>query len=333
MIVEDLAELGVNEILFFEQARRGGPFLHPTTVEHAATDPRMKGRGRDYLGELLAETGEQQIRVWLAWTTPEGEYPGTEFRRLNHPAILRIYTDEIEEVAARYGRHRNLAGIMWHEVDCSEHPDLHEDDVKEFCEFCLRDFGEEYTGDTMPRARSQDKWWRRFCHYEIDVVNRFVAKTAQVARQHGFKTHFCSYTPECFAGESWRRGYDIVALERLCDQQWFSGYAVESGKPYQNIKGAWLDFGPSYRGQNLPRNYAYTFHGKPLCYFEYRTPVYNTEMRRHYSPIASFTEKYGDVYNRYLGHTEKELSLFFGKENLWRWLTLAAWWQGGEPRH
>ena len=32
-------------------------------------------------------------------------YPGTEFRGLNHPAIQKIYLDEIEEVGARYGRY------------------------------------------------------------------------------------------------------------------------------------------------------------------------------------------------------------------------------------
>ncbi|MCX7827429.1 MAG: hypothetical protein N2689_18005, partial [Verrucomicrobiae bacterium] len=35
MIVEDLAYVGVTEILFFEQEGRGGPFLHPTQVAHA----------------------------------------------------------------------------------------------------------------------------------------------------------------------------------------------------------------------------------------------------------------------------------------------------------
>ncbi|MFA5190966.1 MAG: hypothetical protein WC740_09575, partial [Verrucomicrobiia bacterium] len=114
-IVEDLAYVGVTEILFFEQEGRGGTFLHPTSVEHTVTSPYMKGW--DYLRELLEETARHNIKVWLAWTPPGGKYPKTEIEGLNNPALLKIYTDEIEEVARNYGKFHNLAGIIWHEVD------------------------------------------------------------------------------------------------------------------------------------------------------------------------------------------------------------------------
>jgi hypothetical protein len=328
MVVGDLADLGVTDIFFFEQKGRGGPFLHPTKVQHATSDPRM--RDRDWLGELLDATAGRAMRVWLAWTPPGDKYPGTEFRGLNHPAIQKIYLDEIEEVAARYGRRGNLAGILWHEVDCSEHPDLHEDDRDEFSAYCRRTFGQPYRGTVMPPAvDSQDPWWRRFALYKIHVVNQLVGRSAEVARRHGLKTSFCSYTPETFPGESWRWGYDVVALEQLCDEQWFSGYSLESGKAYQQIRGAWLDFGPSYQGQILARNYAYAMHGRRVSYFEYRTPLYLEPMRRYYSAIKSFTEKYGDIYAGYLGHSEGEVALFYGKQRLGDWLRTMAAWQGG----
>lgn len=328
LIVADLAKLGVTDIFFFEQAGRGGPFLHPTKVQYAQTEKRMKDR--DWLGELLEAAAAPGIRVWLAWTPPGDKYPGTEFRGLNHPAIQKIYLDEIEELAARYGRSRSLAGIMWHEVDCSEHPDMHEDDRAEFSAYCQATFGQPYTGAAMPPAvNPQDPAWRRFALYKIHVVNRLVARTAEAARRHGLGMHFCSYAPESSRGESWRWGYDIVALERLCDQQWFSAYSVESGKAFQHIRGAWLDFGPSYEGQILPRNYAYMFHGARPSYFEYRTPVYLDAMRRHYSTIKSFAAKYPDVYTDFFGHSQEELALFFGRENLGAWLRAATAWQGG----
>jgi len=326
-IVGDLADLGVTDILFFEQQGRGGPFLHPTKVSHAATSTRFSGR--DLLGELLSETAPKNIKVWLAWTPPAGKYPGTEIKGLNNPALIKIYTDTIEEVARHYGRYRNLAGIMWHEVDCSEAVDAHEDDVGEFAEFCRRQFGEKYPGATMPKTDPQDKWWRRFFLYRNHVVNEFVRQTGAVARKHGLQIHFCSYAPEAFTGESWKWGYDIVALEKLCERQWFNGYSVESGKPYQNIRGACIDFGPSYRGQILARNYSYAMHGRPLSYFEYCNPIYLDEVRRYYAQLKEFTEKYGDIYTGYSGKQQKELDLFFGKENLKRWLDLMTHWQGG----
>jgi len=328
MIVGDLAELGVSDVFFFEQEGRGGPFLHPTKVQHAVSERRMIDR--DWLGELLAAADERGMRVWLAWTTPDAKYPGTEFRGLNHPAVRKIYLDEIEEVAARYGKYRSLAGIFWHEVDCSEHPDLHEDDRAEFSAFCQSTFGQPYAGAAMPPATDpQDPWWRRFALYKVHVVNQLVARSAEATRRHGLATCFCSYTPETFTGESWRWGYDVVALERLCERQWFSAYSVESGKAYQQIRGAWMDFGPSYQGQILPRNYAYAMHGRPVSYFEYRTPLYLEPMRRYYSAIRSFTAKYGDIYTGYLGRSPGELDLFYGKPRFGAWLRTMAAWQGG----
>ncbi|MBI5820603.1 MAG: hypothetical protein HZA88_16675 [Verrucomicrobia bacterium] len=326
-IVEDLTHVGVTEILFFEQEGRGGTFLHPTSVEHTVTSPYMKGR--DYLRELLEETVRHNIKVWLAWTPPGGKYPKTEIEGLNNPALLKIYTDEIEEVARNYDKFRNLAGIIWHEVDCCEAVDKHEDDVAEFAEYCRHEFGEKYAGDKMPKVDAQDKWWRRYFLFRNHVVNEFVRQAGVVAQKHGLMTHFCSYAPEAFTGESWKWGYDIVALEKFCDRQWFNGYSVESGKPYQQVRGACIDFGPSYRGQILPRNYSYAMHGRPLSYFEYRGPVYLEEMRRYYRGAKGFTEKHGDFYTGYAGKQQKELDLYFGKENLARWVGLMARWQGG----
>ncbi len=326
-IVEDLVRVGVTEMLFFEQEGRGGPFLHPTTVEHAVTSSHMKKR--DYLRELLEETSRHNIKIWLAWTPPGGKYPKTEIEGLNTPALRKIYTDEIEEVARNYGKFQNLAGIIWHEVDCCEAVDKHEDDVAEFAEYCGREFGERYAGDKMPKVDAQDKWWRRYFLFRNHVVNEFVRLAGVVAQKHGLKTHFCSYAPEAFTGESWKWGYDIVALEKFCDRQWFSGYGVESGKPYQQVRGACIDFGPSYRGQILARNYGYAMHGGTLSYFEYRSPVYLEEVRRYYRGIKSFTESHGDFYTGYAGKQQKELDLYFGLENLAKWVGTMARWQGG----
>ena len=143
-IVGDQAGLGSSEIFFFEQVGRGGPFQHPTHVPHAATDDRMKGR--DFLRELLEETSRHNIQVWLVWTTPAGKYPGTDFAGLTDPGIEQIYLREIEEVAAAYGRYGNLAGILWHELDCTETLDSHSNGRSAFTAFCRQSFGADYAG-------------------------------------------------------------------------------------------------------------------------------------------------------------------------------------------
>ncbi|MBC8443259.1 hypothetical protein H8D79_00885, partial [PVC group bacterium] len=328
-IVRDLAGLGVTDIYFPDQNGRGGPFLHPTKVQFAKTHGYLLADKRDYLKELLEQTRARGLRVWLMWTTPGKNYPDTDIHGLNDPRMIKLYCDAIEEVAQNYGQYENLVGVYWHELDCTEAPDTHDDDVSEFAAFCEREFGEAYTRDTMPPVDPTDVWWRRHFLYRIHVMNNFVRETKTVADKHGLKTSFCTYTGEAYSGAGWRWGYDTVELEQLCHRQWFAGYSVESRKPYQSVKGAWIDFGPSYRGQILPRNYSYAFHGKPLSYFEYRAPIYIKEMRKYYSSIKRFTDQYGDIYTGYRGSTEQEVSLFFGKQNFAKWLSLMTWWQGG----
>ncbi|MBT3379151.1 MAG: hypothetical protein HOJ57_19875 [Lentisphaerae bacterium] len=326
-IVKDLAEIGVTDIYFPDQVGRGGPFLHPTAVEHAKRHGYM-GK-RDFLEEVLVEGAKYGMDVWLMWTTPGKEYPDTDIHGLNDPRMITLYCDLIDEVGRNYGHHKNLVGMYWHELDCTEAPDTHDDDVAEFAAFCQKRFGAAYPGDAMPKVDPEDVWWRRHFLYRIHVMNTFVAKTKEVAEKHDLRTSFCTYTAEAYSGQGWRWGYDTVELEKLCEKQWFAGYAVESRKAYQEVKGAWIDFGPSYKGQILSRNYSYAMHGRPLSYFEYRGPVYVEEMRKYYSGIERFNRTYGDFYTGYRGMTQQEVDLFLGMDNITNWTDLMMAWQGG----
>lgn len=327
-IVKDLADLGLTDIYFPDQVGRGGPFLHPTQVKPAKTHNYMGNR--DFLKEVLEEAAKYGMKVWLMWTTPGKNYGDTDIHGLNDPRMIKLYCDLIDEVATNYGQHKNLVGLYWHELDCTEAPDTHDDDIAEFAAFCERDFGERFTGKTMPKVDPKDVWWRRHFLYRIEVMNNFVRQTKEVADRRGLKTSFCTYNAEAYSGQGWRWGYDTVELEKICHRQWFTGYAIESRKHYQEIKGAWIDFGPSYRGQILSRNYSYAMHGKPLSYFEYRTPIYIDEIRRYYSGIKRFDEKYGDFYTGFKGMTQQEVDLFFGKDNFTKWVDLMMHWQGGQ---
>ena len=341
MIVKDLSDLGVNEVYFFEQQGRGGPFLHRTKVKFASTSWWM-GK-RDFLKELLEETEKYNIKVWLVWTTPSKTYEGASrvgFKNaiyalhdigLNSPELERVYLDEIDEIAKDYlTRYKNIEGIIWHELDCSEGVDNHQDDLKDFKNFCERNFNEKYSGVSMPSPNPRDKWWRRFLLYRNEVVNSFIKKMADHSKKYNLKTGFCFYKPEGQTRESWKWGYDAISLEKICDLMWFSGYDLEDGKFYQSFKGRRIDFGIGYRNQNLSRNYSYAFHGAPISYFNAFNPVYIKDMRAFYSSIKSFTKKYGDIYTGYMGYREKELSLFYGKKNLGNWLKLISSWEGGE---
>ncbi|HDN84306.1 MAG TPA: hypothetical protein ENG47_00940 [Candidatus Aerophobetes bacterium] len=50
----------------------------------------------------------------------------------------------------------------------------------------------------------------------------------------------------------------------------------------------------------------------------------------HSRPGSKFAKKGIDYYNDYLGQSETAISLFFGKENMKKWLNLMSSWQGGK---
>ena len=338
IIVKDFAELGGTDLFFDHQWCYGGPFRHKTRVKGAAPCGQM--RGRDYLEETLTEAAKYDVKVWLVWSPPirgerRADRPGwkdsfysLERIGLNSPEVRHIYRDVIDEIGREYApKHKNLAGIFWHEVHCSETSNSHADDLGEFRAFCQQRFGEPYAGEAMPKSDAKDKWWRRFFLYRIDVLTSFIREMAGQAREHGLKTAFCHYPAETSVG--WRMGVDVLELERICDHLWEANWG--GGRAYHSIRGVWLDFGPTYRNNNLASNFVHAFHGLPLSYFEFATPVYVKQIQAFFRSkrMKSWRDKYGDFYFDHGGKTQKELDLLFGKRNLRNWMQLMTSWCPG----
>jgi len=326
-IFKDFQRLGVNELYFMHQRGRGGPFYHPTKVEHAVRCNRMP-KGRNFLEDVLEQADKYDIKVWLTWTTPAGPFPGTEFRGLNNPNVQKIYRDVIDEIARDYGGHKSLAGFHWHEVNNTTNVDNHEDDVAEFSDFCRDRFGEPYAGETMPETDPADRWWRRHLLFRNHVMSSFMKEMTDQAARHKLKTYFCYYFPELARNASWRWGQDALALERIVHHLRLS--QQPGARPYLSFKGAVADFAPGYAHQVLPRNYSYALHGRGACYFSSFYPVYVKETRKRYSALKSWTAQYGDFYTGHYGQNETAVSLFYGMENMRNWIQLMRRWQPGE---
>ncbi len=339
-IIRDLAEFGVSDVYFGHNQGRGGPFYHPTAVAH------LKAHGvlgeRDFLEELLAEADAHDVRVWLLWTPPSAgesrrEQPGfkdglyaLDDYSLASPELRRVYCDLIDELAEKYlPRHPSLAGIYLHEIHAGLDPMNRPVDLERFKEYCRAEFGAAYAGTNMPGIDPDDVWSRRYLLYRNHVTTEFVRALADRARLRGLKTAFCHYPAETSSG--WPIGADVLDLERVTDMMWEVSFALENCKHYYSIKGAMLDFGPTYRNNNPALNYASAFHGYPLSYFEFATPVYVDEIRAHFPPASPWHQQYGDPYTGHGGKTEREVELFFGKKNMGQWLRLMGRWQGGAP--
>lgn len=216
------------------------------------------------------------------WTTPLTNYPDSDIQGLNDPRMIKLYSDVLRDVAKNYGKRKSLRGFMLHELTVTESSDDHQDDLQAFIDFSLKQFGEKYAAKTLPKFDANDVWWRRMMLFRNYVVTDFVRQLRDIAQPLGLETTFCYYPAERWSGEGWRWGFDVLELEKICDRMWYSGYSPEAGKPYQNTRHPWIDFGTSYRGQQLGRNYAYALHGQSTSFFETRIPMYIEAVRKHY---------------------------------------------------
>lgn len=339
-VTRDLAESGVTDIYFVHDLGRGGPLCHPTTVANFKANTVLGQR--DFLEELLTAADADGLRVWLLWTPPSAgesrkEQPGfkdglyaLEDYTLASPALRRLYCDLIDEVAEKYlPRHPSLTGIYLHEIHAGLDPMNRPADLERFQKYCRDKFDAAYAGTNMPGIDPEDVWSRRYMLYRNHVTTEFVGTLAERARTHGLKTAFCHYPAETSSG--WQIGADVLDLERVTDMMWEASFALENCKHYYSIKGAMLDFGPTYRNNNPALNYASAFHGYPLSYFEFATPMYVEKLRAQFPPDSPWHKQYGDFYTGHGGKTEREVELFFGKERLGQWLKLMGRWQGGAP--
>ncbi|MDD5598511.1 MAG: beta-galactosidase trimerization domain-containing protein, partial [Victivallaceae bacterium] len=241
------------------------------------------------------------------------------------PRHIKIWTDIIEELGKNYkSRHKSLVGIFPHEVNCAECPDTHRDDLEEFSKFCLKNFGEKYTGSKIPTGKDGAKWDKRFCLYRNDVVTNFTKAMRDAAAKYDMQTQFCFYPPET-GSDSVAWGYDALELEKICDRMWVVSYSN-----YYDLKKPFIETSFSYKGANIPYNETVAFHGSPISFFEYRTMLFPMVLRRAYQKSPGFTKVYGDYLNGYAKKSEKVLQLFTGLDNVKKWNNLQMEWIGAE---
>lgn len=321
-IFKNLAEAGFTDVEFLLSQGRGPEnFYCNTGLANVQKCTRMGDR--DWLEDALAAADKYNLKMWII-LTPSYKVEGTDMAGFNDPHHIKLWTDIIRELGEKYKpRHKSFAGVYLHEFHCATVRDIHADDVSEFSGFCLKNFGEKYNGNSIPTGKDGSKWDRRFCLYKNDIMNNFVKIMHDTAAEYGMKSIFCLYPPETFASDSGTWGYDIPALEKICDSMW-----VVIQSDYRDLKGAWLDTGPSYKGANIPYRETMAFHGKNIAVFNFRDMLFPDVVRKAYKHNKKFTQIFGDYYNGYSQKSDKVIELFTGLENVKKWNSLQKEWTG-----
>jgi len=326
-ILKEMHDIGVTDIQFSIQEGRGATFNYRTELKHSRPQPLMENR--DWLDETLSEAEKYGMKVWLIYTPPivdKGWHTAPDINSLSDPRLIKIYCDIIDEIGAKYGKYKSLAGIYHHELDNTEANTNYSNRQAEFSAWCQQEFGENYSGPMPPATDPGNKWWRRFALYRCHIMDDFVQALNRHAAKCGLQNVFCYYDIESYKGASWRWGYDPVMLEKSCDYIW-APVRDRSGKIYLSLDKGMFDFGPSYFGNDLTEVFMYAFHGRSiLSFWEGRASLF-VDMLRDYFRKRKLSD---DFYADYMLHTKEMVDTFFGSKNLTGWLGLMTRWQGGE---
>ncbi len=324
MIMEAIAKAGGTDVDFNIGTR--GRFYYQSEVPGAICP---KGE-TDQVDQALAAAEKHGLRVWFI-LTPQPKVPtvkgGTGWCTSN-PDSIEWWRRMVEEMSIKFKAKypKTLVGFLLHEINRPEVGNPHTEELPQFNEFCKREFGEAYTGDKMPTGHTGELWDRRFNLYRAHCLTNFSTVLIDEAKKHGLMTAFCLYDPEKHASFSASWGYDTLAYEKLCQQIWMNSDS------YYTLKGAYPNIGITYRGANVPRTITMGFHGYPKSIFEYRAPLFPEAMRKFYSQNEKFTKVHGDFFNNYSLKSPSVMKLFFGEENVFKWMPLMNYWYGGKSQ-
>jgi hypothetical protein len=291
---------GFTDVIWQVERLRGKEVFYPTKLKSFKYNPQL--RGRDWLEETLVEADKHAMKVWLI-INPAYKNTFTGLKGLK--AQTQNYVDLIDEIGKKYGkRHKCIAGIFHHETHAGEHPDFHTGELKEFSDFCLKNFGEKYPAKIMPDLQSNNKWNNRLFIYKAQSLLNYIKTLNAAARKYGWKNIFCYYPLYSLS-----YGVDIGEFEKHCDYFW-----VTATKSFYNLDNCFQDIALSYRGVNMPQQMLHSFHGKPICIFEAQIQLFPNTEQKSKENRPRWTKRYGDVWDFYM-RSKKVVDLFQGIEN------------------
>ena len=293
---------------------------------NVTTRKRVESLPADCLEQLLAAAAENKLKVWAVLTPPALVEDISGKKLLSTaPEGTEHWRRRIAEIGERFKKKfpDTLKGIVLHEINRAEAGNNHTAELKEFSDFCQKEFGEPYTGKTMPDGRDGTLWNRRFNLYRADNLSHWSKVMIDEAAKYGMKSSFINYDPEAHYSFSAVWGYDTLFYEKYCHQLW------GNENSYQTLKNAYFCFGPTYRGQNVPITITKAFHPYSKNLFEMRSLFFPEIMRAHYRKNKQFTSTHGDFYTGYSRKSPTVMKLFFGEKQASGMIKTLNMWHGG----
>ncbi|MBO5924078.1 MAG: hypothetical protein J6Q81_06150, partial [Lentisphaeria bacterium] len=263
-VAQVAAAAGATDIEFCLDNSNGIPFYN-SKVSGLKRDRTVPA---DTIDKMLIAAGKYNLRCWLVVTPSVHSVlaDGSKVMTTSDPRALTYWRARVAELGEMYKKRypKVVAGIILHEINRPETGNNHADELKEFSEFCKKNFGEAFSGSKMPDGQDGTLWNRRFNLYRIECLSRWSQAMRDEAAKYGMKTGFILYSPESHKSFSATWGYDTLFYEDLCEQTWSADYPT--------LKGMYTKVGISYRGSNVAQEIVRAFHEYPRAFFELRAP-------------------------------------------------------------
>ena len=322
-VAQVAAAAGATDIEFCLDNSNGIPFYN-SKVSGLKRDRTVPA---DTIDKMLIAAGKYNLRCWLVVTPSVHSVlaDGSKVMTSSDPRALTYWRARVAELGEMYKKRypKVVAGIILHEINRPETGNNHAGELKEFSEFCKKNFGEAFTGSKMPDGQDGTLWNRRFNLYRIECLSRWSQAMRDEAAKYGMKTGFILYSPESHKSFSATWGYDTLFYEDLCEQTWSADYPT--------LKGMYTKVGISYRGSNVAQEIVRAFHEYPRAFFELRAPFFPEIVREYYRHNKKFTANHGDFFTGYSRKSPAVMKLFYGKDNVIRWNREALRWYGAKP--
>lgn len=282
-----LQKAGITELQDFAHEK-----ISPSDM-HYPLNPDLDSK--DKLVEIAGKYGIDKIWLVFGWRAYGAPMSATD-KRVNVMCSEFLeeqyrFIDAVAKKNKQYGK--NIFGLWldepWFGSDKINF-DVHLDTFKEFCE---KEYGEIYTGTTMPISRtpgswwkqdaSQDKWTRRFLVFQYCVYENFFKAIHKYAKSKDIKIVMRSmYTPVYAGGWTW--GLDPYRVSKIGDYQWLPLSFLRLFNYENSICGNYKTLGPA--------DFCRGMRGYPVDYFIYDMYLNYPKNTLRYNELVNLSKQW-----------------------------------------
>jgi hypothetical protein len=327
-MVDDIKNIGVTDIIVEDSL--SGTVAWESLLPGVIKDRNLSGKSnKQFLDRLVTQATKNDIGIWLVMhitggkriaDTPavlsannylfahdfNGEIYMPPHYDVFNPAVKAHWYSVIDEIQQKYGT--QIKGFVWDETWHNE-SDLYGDNVREFQDFCLREFGETIGAeqiDSLIKERygqflQDDVWWRRYALFRQEALASYIESLNKYAKAKGY-----SVINEPMNSAAFNHGWKLVSIPHKLASSGNSGdYNITAAQriPSEIYNNGIMNIYPANSKYSWGNICSGAFQGSVPCMFTYEwIPFQDGNVLDRYRPIqmSELPENVRERYKEFL---------------------------------